>query len=106
MKPTQTLLLGLAGLGFVLALPAQAATDRSESLMTALNEGSFVLAKRDDGEGRAEPRRDQRDEPRAKNIKRFPTRDAERAYPQDYGYGYERRQQQAPSRDEENRNRH
>lgn len=96
MKTRQAVLLGLAGLGFVLALPAQA----------DYLEGNIVLAKRDDGNGGFETRRDQRDERSAKGSKKLQTRDAEsNVEPDGYGYGYERRQQEQLPRDDGHRGR-
>lgn len=106
MKTRQTLLLGLAGLGFVLAWPAQAGLQSSADLAVGGAASGFVLARRDEGEGRYEARREQRDEQRATPSKNQRTRDAERSsVPQDYGYGYERRQQPTPAR-EDDRHRH
>ncbi len=96
MKTRQTLLLGLAGLGFVLALPARA--DYLES--------NIVLAKRDDGNSGFETRRDQREERSAKGSKKLQTRDPESySEPDGYGYGYERRQQEPLPRDDGHRGR-
>ena len=96
MKTQKTLLIGLAGLGFVLALPAQA----------DYLEGNIVLAKRDDGNGGFETRRDQRDERSVKGNKKSQTRDAESySEPDGYGYGYERRQQEQAPRDDGHRGR-
>lgn len=84
MKTRQTLLAGLAGLGFVLALPAQAAPDYPD--------GSFVVVMRDGGdEARQDQRQDRRD-PRKSRQKSKQVRETEQ--PQGYGYGYERRQQE------------
>ena len=111
---TRQALLGFAGLGLVLALPAHAAgfhpiearTDALYKLpVLELREGSFMVAKREDGDNRSETRGDQRDESRDKGNKKPPARDIERAPEhQEYGYGYERRQQQPPH-DENNRGR-
>lgn len=105
---TRQALLGFAGLGLVLALPAHAADlQRIDAPMESrfklpaieFNEGSFVVAKREDGERRHETRGDQRDELRGKD-KRPQPRDIERAPEhQEYGYGYERRQQHPPHDD-------
>ena len=111
---TRQALLGLAGLGLVLALPAYAAgiqpidgrTDVIYKLPAfEFSEGSFMVAKREDGDSRSETRGDQRDESRGKGSKRPQARDTERAPEhQEYGYGYERRQQQPPH-DENHRGR-
>ncbi|MEQ1590886.1 MAG: hypothetical protein ABL892_00705 [Thiobacillaceae bacterium] len=99
MKTQKTLLIGLAGLGFVLALPAQATT-------SAYLEGSFMVARRDDGNSGFEPRRDSRDERSVKGNKKSQTRDAESySEPDGYGYGYERRQQEQAPRDDGHRGR-
>ena len=94
MKTRQTWLLGLAGLGFVLIAPVHAAASTDSA-------SGFVLAKRDDAEPRGESRREARDEQRARG-RNVQVREGERpAAPQDYGYGYERRQQPYPTRDDE-----
>lgn len=103
MKTRPTLLLGLAGLGFVLGLPAQAASSAG-LLVSEYKDAGFVLAKRDESE-RYESRPDLRDEARdaarAKGNKKVQPREAERAPEhQDYGYGYERRQQPPPRNDD------
>lgn len=108
MKTRQTLLLGLAGLGFVLSLPAQAASSTRIDLSTSakllvpeFKDSGFVLAKRDESD-RYESRPDPRDEARAKGNKKAQPREAERLPEhQDYGYGYERRQQPAPRHDDD-----
>lgn len=111
MNTRQTLLLGLAGLGFVLGLPAHAAvttqidSSTSAKLVSEFRETGFVLAKRDDSD-RYEPRRDPRDELRTKGNRKSYPREAERSHePQEYGYGYERRNQPVPRPDDE-RGRH
>ena len=93
MKTRQTLLLGLAGLGFVLAAPVHADPGFAAS--------GFELARRDEGEAKAPLRRESREEPRARGRNpqvREPEHSPSR---QDYGYGYERRQQPYPTRDDE-----
>ena len=101
MKTRQTLLLGLAGIGFVLAAPTYAGP-------ASAHDGFAVqLAARDNAEPRQEQRRDRefrRDE-RVRDNRNQQMRDNERYVPQEYGYGYERRQQPLPSR-EEGRHRH
>ena len=108
MKLHQTLQLGLAGLGFVLALPAQAALPIGTEFSVGVSANGFVLAKRDDGEGKYESRRDQEEQrANAKGGKNHQTREADRApAPQDYGYGYERRQQPLLPREDSGRGRH
>ena len=95
MNTRQTLLLGLAGLGFVLASPVYA----DPAGFTA---SGVMLAKRDEGDAKPELRRESREEPRVRG-KNIPVREADHpATHQDYGYGYERRQQQpSPTRDDE-----
>lgn len=106
MKPRQLLVLGLAGLGFVLTMPVQAALAVSAGESAGPIAQGFVIAQRDNAEGRYEQRRDTRDEERARANKNHQMRDAERSLaPQEYGYGYERRQQPNPPRDE-GRHRH
>lgn len=98
MKTRQTLLLGLAGLGFVLVLPAQAASSAG-LLVSEYKDAGFVLAKRDESE-RYESRPDIRDDARAKGNKKVQPREVAPEH-QDYGYGYERRQQ--PPRNNDHR---
>ena len=109
MKLHQTLQLGLAGLGFVLALPAQAALPPDTEFSVDGLANGFVLAKRDDGDNKYESRRDNQEEQRTnvKGGKRHQTREAERVpAPQDYGYGYERRQRPSPPQEDSGRGRH
>jgi hypothetical protein len=84
MNTRHTLLLGLAGLGFVLAMPAHAEPDSR-------------------GDGQRQERRAERHDHRAE---RHELRGRES---DGYGYGYERRQQQADParspRDDEDRRR-
>lgn len=102
MKTRQTLLLGLAGLGFVLAAPSHAGP-------ASAHEGfalSIQLAARDNAEAKHEKSREFKDDERGRGNKNQHTRDNERFQaPQEYGYGYERRQQPLPPR-EEGRHRH
>lgn len=105
MKTRQKLLLGLAGLGFVLAAPTYAGP-------ASVHEGfalSVQLAARDNAEPRYEQRRERefrefKDDERGRG-RHQQSRDNERNVPQEYGYGYERRQQPLPPR-EEGRHRH
>lgn len=102
MKRRQTLLLGLAGLGFVLASPTHAGP------ASAHESFAFVVqvAARDNAEAKHEQRRDLKDDERGRGNRNQQLRDTERFYvPQEYGYGYERRQQPLPPR-EEGRHRH
>lgn len=102
MKTRQTVLLGLAGLGFVLAAPAYAGPARAHEGFAL----SVQLAVRDSTEARQDQRRDIKDEERGRSSRNQQIRDTERFYvPQEYGYGYERRQQPVPPR-EEGRHRH
>jgi len=105
MKTHQTLLLGLAGLGIVLAAPSQAASVTLIESPASMTQG-FVVAARDQTETRQEQRRDLKEEERFRGNRNQPIRDADRAFDrQEYGYGYERRQQSSPTRDE-GRHRH
>lgn len=105
MKRHQTLLLGLAGLGFVLATPSYAGSMIAIEGHTLTAQG-FVVAARDQVEPRPEQRRDFKEEERFRGSRNQPLRDAERATErQEYGYGYERRQQ-PPSNRNEGRHRH
>lgn len=100
MKTRQTLLLGLAGLGFVLAMPAHAGSTTGLESPASIVQG-FVIAARDNAEARQEQRRDLKEDERGRGNRSQPTRDAERSSdPQEYGYGYERRQQPHPHRNE------
>ena len=93
MKTRQTLLLGLAGLGFVLAMPSHAGSTTLLESPASIVQG-FVLAARDDAEAKQEQRRELKEEERTRGNKSQPIRDVERSSdPQEYGYGYERRQQ-------------
>ena len=116
MKTRPNLLLGLVGLGFVLAVPAQAASPVDTDLLDAerrihtlaqeYREGGFIVARHDDGDSKYEPRRNPRDEPRAKGSAKHQTREVERASgSQDYGYGYERRQHEHPPQEDDQRGR-
>lgn len=103
MNTRQTLLLGLAGLGFVLAMPAHAGSALAENSASIVQ--GLVLAARDNADSRQEQRREIKEEERRGNRNQQ-NRDAERPYvQQEYGYGYERRQQSPPTRDE-GRHRH
>ncbi len=105
MKKRQTLLLGLAGLGFVLAMPSQAGSIDSHENPASIVQG-FVVAIRDSAQAKQEQRRDIKDDERGRDNRNQQIRDTERFYvPQEYGYGYERRQQPLPPR-EEGRHRH
>ena len=108
IKTRHTLLLGLAGLGFVLTMPAYAASANNIDFQSAavgpfnsdIKEGGFVLARQDDNDSAAVPRRDSREDQRLKGNKKQQTRDGDRASESpSYGYGYERRQQQSAPRD-------
>ena len=103
MKTRQTLLLGLAGLGFVLAMPAHAGSALAENSLSKIE--GIVLAARDNADSRQEQRRETKEEEHRGNRNQQ-NRDTERPYvQQEYGYGYERRQQPPPTRDE-SRHRH
>lgn len=105
MRKRQTLLLGLAGLGFVLAMPSHAGSTNSHESPASIVQG-FLIAARDNAEARQEQRRDLKDEERGRGNRNQLIRDAERSsVPQEYGYGYERRQQPLSPR-EEGRRRH
>lgn len=105
MKTRQTLLLGLAGLGFVLAMPSYAGSMTSIESHASPAQG-FVVAARDQAEPRQEQRRDFKEEERFRGNRNQPMRDTERPIErQEYGYGYERRQQ-PPSNRNEGRHRH
>lgn len=105
MKTRQTLLLGLAGLGFVLAMPSHAGSTISLEGPASIVQG-FVIAARDNAEAKQDPRRELKEDERARGNRSQPLRDAERSSdPQEYGYGYERRQQPHSHRNE-GRHRH
>lgn len=105
MKTHKTLLLGLAGLGFVLSLPSQAASPVLSESPVVLAQG-FMVAARDQADSRQEQRRDFKEEERFRGNRNQAPRDADRSFDrQEYGYGYERRQQ-PPSDRNEGRHRH
>lgn len=88
-------IIGLAGLGLVLATPVQAAPN--------FMDGVIIVAKRDRAD---EYRQDQRDSRR--DERRDERRDAWRDRGEEsrgYGYGYERRQQQQSEEDNRGRGR-
>lgn len=83
MKTRRTLLLGLAGLGCVLALPVYAAP--------AYLEDSFRMARNDKG---YDPRANDAEADKSRQ-KRKPSHKTEAGQePPGYGYGYERRQRE------------
>lgn len=98
MNRRQTLLLGLAGMGLVLALPVKAAPVNGNS--------GFMVVKYDSGE-RDYDARNRDESPHAKGNPKQPPREVERHRPdsEGYGYGYERRERQQPSRDDDDRGR-
>jgi len=87
MMTRPTGLLALATLGLVLATPVQAAPH--------FQEGSFMVAKRDQSDDARPDTREQRKDDRRSNR-----REVERDAPQGYGYGYERRQQERSEEDD------
>lgn len=100
MKSHKTLLLGLAGLGFVLSTPSQAASTTLIESPASIVQG-LVIAVRDQAESKQELRRDLKEEERFRGNRNSPPRDADwSADRQEYGYGYERRQQSPPRRNE------
>lgn len=114
IKTRHTLLFGLAGLGFVLTMPAHAASASNIDLQSAVapfnsetKEGGFVLARQDDNDSTSASRQDSREEQRARSNKKQQSRDVDRGSESPgYGYGYERRQQQLAPRDGPDGNRH
>jgi hypothetical protein len=98
MKTRHTLLFGMLGLGAVLAMPA-AASDYPDD--------SFMVARRD---GEKDVRQDKRDAgktgKKAQPVQEPVQEAASREEPRDYGYGYERRQQEQGADDSRKRNRH
>jgi len=80
MNTRRNWIIGLAGLGLVIAAPVQAAPN--------FMDGVIIVAKRDRAdEARQDARDTRRDERRATR------RETVREEPEGYGYGYERRQQ-------------
>ena len=77
-------IFGLAGLGWVIAVPVQAAPDFMDSVI--------IVAKRDRADEVRQDQQDPRDARR--DERRASRREAVRDEPHGYGYGYERRQQQ------------
>lgn len=95
MNTRQNWIVGLAGLGLVIAAPVQAAPNFMADVI--------IVAKRDRGD---EVRQDVRDA--RQDERRDTRRDARRDRgdePQGYGYGYERRQQRKFEDDGRPRNR-
>ena len=82
MKTRHTLLLGMLGLGAVLAMPA-AASDFPDD--------SFMVAQRD---GEKDVRQDKRDAGKSGKKAQPEQEAASRQESRGYGYGYERRQQE------------
>lgn len=86
MKTRITLMIGIAGMSLMMALPAQAAPDYVDS--------AYMIAQRniDDGapRGRQNEGRDER---------KSYWRDGERDDPAGFGYGYERRQRESGSQE-------
>lgn len=82
MNTRNNWILGVAGLGLVIAAPVQAAPDFLDDVI--------VVAKRDQVD---EARPNSRTAPKDKSGRREPKREVESEEPQGYGYGYERRQQ-------------
>jgi len=75
-------IIGLAGLGLVMAIPAQAAPHFMNDVL--------IVAKRDRADEIRQDLQDQRD---ARRDERRARRKDVREEPEGYGYGYERRQQ-------------
>jgi hypothetical protein len=86
MKTRITLLIGIAGMSLMVALPAQAAPDYVDS--------ADMIAQRniDDGARRSRQEADQ-------DGRKSYRRDAERDDPEGFGYGYERRQRESGSQE-------
>jgi len=80
MNTRRNWIIGLAGLGLVIAAPVQAAPN--------FMDGVIIVAKRDRAD---ETRQDARDARR--DERRATRRETVREEPEGYGYGYERRQQ-------------
>lgn len=100
MKTHKTLLLGLAGLGIVLVTPSYAGWMTSIENHASIAQG-FVVAGRDQVEPKHEQRRELKEEERFRGNRNQPMRDVERPTErQEYGYGYERRQQPPSNRNE------
>lgn len=84
MNTRHSWIIGVAGLGLLIALPVQATPNFMDDVI--------IVAKRDRAdEIRQDPRDIRRDERRGE--RRDFRRDDGREEPQGYGYGYERRQQ-------------
>ncbi|WP_296895401.1 hypothetical protein [Thiobacillus sp.] len=83
MNTRRNWIVGLAGLGLVIAVPVQAAPNFMDGVVIVAKRDRADEARQDARDGRMDERRDTR-------------RDARRDRgdePQGYGYGYERRQQ-------------
>ena len=85
-------IFGLATLGLALVAPVQAAPN--------FMDGAFMMAKREQAD---EIRQDQRDS--RKDKRRATQSEAAPEEPQNYGYGYERRQQERIEEDSRRRGR-
>ncbi|MBW8363766.1 MAG: hypothetical protein K0M39_04375 [Rhizobium sp.] len=83
MNTRRNWIVGLAGLGLVIAVPVQAAPN--------FMDGVVIVAKRDRADEARQDARDGRMDER-RNTRRDARRDRGDE-PQGYGYGYERRQQ-------------
>ena len=93
MKTQHSLLLGMLGLGAVLAMPA-AASDYPDD--------SFMVVQRD---GEKDVRQDKRDAGKSGKKAQPVQEAASREEPRGYGYGYERRQQEQGADDSRSRKR-
>jgi hypothetical protein len=86
MKTQITLLIGIAGVSLMMALPAQAAPDYVDS--------DYMIAQRNIDDGARRSRQDE-----GRDGRKSYRRDAERDDPEGFGYGYERRQRESGSQE-------
>ena len=95
MRTRHGWIFGLAGLGLVMAIPAQAAPN--------FMDGVIIVAKRDRADASRQDRRDQR--ATRQDERRDAGRNDVRDESERYGYGYERRQQRKYEDDDRPRDR-
>lgn len=95
MNTRRNWIIGLAGLGLMIAAPVQAAPNFMDGVIIVAKRDRADEARQDARDGRRDERRDTR-----RDVRR--DRGDE---PQGYGYGYERRQQQQFEEDNRTRGR-
>jgi hypothetical protein len=86
MKTRITMMIGIAGMGLMMALPAQAAPDYVDS--------AYMIAQRNIDDGARRSRQDE-----GRDERKSYRRDAERDDQEGFGYGYERRKRESGSQE-------